>query len=283
MSDRDDQNGYYRGLIHLHSLYSHDGRDSLTHISSRLGAGGFDFCVLTDHFEDLNTETFETYLADIEAVNASHKTIIVAAVEAELDGFHVIFLPATSYDEILGVIERGTISNGHMLKILAHPSQHEVGEVVEFLRGQRLDGIELWNQLADGNYLPPAEFIRRLIAVAGRSIPAVFFGADLHNVEHRVNNLLLIPRHGELSAELVMLRFREREFVNYNRNAEQLLAGDCSPETIGAWLDEVAAAAGFKGKVRVTVRKQLRVLYHFLPRSAKVSINDFKNAVKSRL
>jgi hypothetical protein len=283
MRDRDDQDGYYRGLIHVHSLYSHDGRDSLTRISSRLGADGFDFCILTDHFEDLDPETFETYLSDVETVNASHKTIIVAAVEAELEGFHVIFLPATSYDEILGVVQRGATSNGGTLKILVHPSKHEVGDVVEFLRGQPLDGIELWNQRADGNYLPPAEFIRRLIAVAGRSIPAVFFGADLHDVEHRVSNVLLIPRRGELTPELVMRRLMEREFVNYNRNAEQFLAGDSSPETIGEWLDELAAAVGFKGKVRMTVRKHLRVLYHLLPRSAKVSINDFKNAVKSRL
>jgi hypothetical protein len=283
MRDRDDQDGYYQGLIHLHSLYSHDGRDSLTHISSRLAARGFDFCVLTDHFEDLDPQTFETYLADIKAVNASHKTIIVAAVEARLEGFDVILLPATSYDEILGLVQRGSISNGNILRILAHPSKYEVGEVVEFLRGRRLDGIELWNQLADGNYLPPSDFIRRLIAVAGPLIPAVFFGADLHNVEHRVSNVLLIPRHGELTPELVTRRLMEREFVNYNRNVEQLLPGGCSPETIGAWLDELAATAGFKGKVRVTVRKQLRVLYHFLPRSTKVSINDFKNAVKSRL
>src|SRR5206468_10203314 len=105
---------------------SHDGRDSLTHISSRLGAGGFDFCVLTDHFEDLDPETFETYLADIEAVNACHKTIIVGAVEAELDGFHVIFLPATSYDEIFEVVQRGTISYAVFCLKKKKPSKHDV-------------------------------------------------------------------------------------------------------------------------------------------------------------
>jgi hypothetical protein len=283
MKDGDDRSEYYRGLIHVHSAYSHDGRDSLAYLSSRLGADGFDFCVLTDHFEDLDAARFDTYLADVEAVNGSHNTIILAAVEAEVGEFHVIFLPATSYDEILQIVQRGTLSDANMLKLLVHPSKHGIGEVAEFLRGERLEGLELWNQRADGSYLPPAEFIRGLLAVTGTSIPAVFFGADLHNVEHRASNVMLIPRRAELTPELVVRTLTERDFVNYNRNAQRLLPASSSPETICAWLDDVAAAAGFKSKARWIARKQLRTLYHFLPRSAKVRINSLKNGVKSRL
>ena len=281
--NRLDRSSYYKGVIHFHSRYSHDGHDAPGDIAARLNAAGIDFCVLTDHFEDFDAQKFQRYLAELEAVNSLQQTVVVPAIEAEFRGFHVIFLPVVSYEEIRSIVEAGTLACGNMMKILAHPTKHPMRDVAEFLRTQRLDGIELWNQQADGNYLPPADFFRGLIGVVPADIPAVFFGTDLHNAGHRINNLLLIPRDGELTSGLVTRRLLGREFINYNRNVARYLAGASSTEAIIAWFDELADGNRVKAAMRHVLKKYLKSLYHLLPRTAKVSVNDFKNAVKNRL
>ena len=282
--DTVDLTRYHKGVIHLHSRYSHDGHDTLSAIASKLSANGIDFCIVTDHFEDFDAQTFENYLAEIDAMNRSHRLVIVSAVEADVDGFHVILVPVASYNEIARAVARSTLPNSDMLKILVHPTKRAIPEVIEFLRAKRLDGIEVWNQQADGNYLPPAAFIRSLFDQGPADIPAIFFGTDLHNVEHRVTNLLLIERQrNRLTSEFVIRKLRQREFMNYNRNLGGILPGDSNREAIRSWVDEMARAAPFNAIMRRSVRARLRALYRLLPRGAKRSLNDFKNAVKSRL
>ena len=215
-----------KGIIHVHSRYSHDGHDSVQEISSRLKEKGVDFCVITDHFEDFDEEKFGQYIADIEATNALRQTILVPAMEAEFCGFHVIFMPVPGYRELRGVIDAGTLSGTEVFKILAHPTKHAVSDAALFLGRHHVDGMEVWNQQADGNYLPPVQFLRRLLKAMPAAMPSVFFGTDIHNLMHRVNNLLLIPRDGELSPQLVMERLRQGDFICWNQNTPHLLRGN---------------------------------------------------------
>jgi len=42
------------GAFHFHSTYSHDGKNTLSEIASTLSEAGLSFCVMTEHFEDLD-------------------------------------------------------------------------------------------------------------------------------------------------------------------------------------------------------------------------------------
>ena len=91
-----DLGRYHVGVIHVHSRYSHDGRESVADIADGLRDRSIDFCVLTDHFEDFDPEAFRNYLREIETVNDGHSTLIVPAVEVNVDGFDLLVFPAKS-------------------------------------------------------------------------------------------------------------------------------------------------------------------------------------------
>lgn len=289
MTGRDttiDSGNFYTGVIHIHSGYSHDGHDTILEIAEGLRADRIEFCILTDHFEDFDGKKFQKYIAEIEGVNLFQQPVFVPGVEAELLGFHTIFLPVSrfSYDELRAIIDgRSASPDGCLLKFLAHPTKHPVSDVVALLHEQRFDGVEIWNQQADGNYFPPARFFLDLMNIPVTGSPSFFFGSDIHDIRNEINNLLLIPREGDLNPEMVITKLRQKEFLNYSRKLKRNLSGNCSPEQMGSWLNGVERQCHIKAEIMRVMRESLRFFYHLLPLSARGHVNDFKNAVKNRL
>ncbi len=279
-----DPANFFTGVVHIHTEVSHDGHGGLEEMSARLRADGIDFCVLTDHFEDLDADSFGEYLAEIRQVNLRRETVFVPGVEAEIKGFHVLLLPVASYDEVRDVVDQTDLAGrGPRLKILAHPAKHDLAAVTELLRENAFDGVEIWNQHSDGNYLPPLEFLDDLVEALPADMSCVVFGSDVHDIRHRISNLVLIPRGEELTPTLILDRLRQGRFLNFNRNTALSLPGDSRPAEIAAWLAEVRQRLGRKALLVGRVKKVLRFCYHLLPRSAQHRINDFKNAIKNRL
>jgi hypothetical protein len=283
LDSRFDPINYYTGVFHLHSGYSHDGHDTILEMSSRLKAEGIDFCVLTDHFEDFDEMKFQKYINELEAVNSLRQTVFVPAIEVEFDGFHIIMLPVSRYGEIRASVDRKDITFDHLIKILAHPTKYDMPDVVKLLKTNQLDGIEIWNQQADGNYAPSSRFFLDLLGVVSIENHVLIFGSDIHSMRHRINNLLLIPRSGDLTPDFVIYKLKQREFVNYNRNLGQSLPGYCSTDIITEWLRESESGLQPKALIIRHTKEFLRFFYHLLPRSVKCRINNFKNAVKNKL
>jgi len=280
--ERLDLRNYYTGVIHIHSEYSHDGHNKISDMSAALKADGVDFCVLTDHFEDFDDAKFRRYLTEIKEVNRLQQTVFVPAIEAEFLGFHVIFLPVSGYDQIRTIVDRRHLGDSPLIKILAHPSKHPLSDVLALLRDHKLNGVELWNQQADSSYLPPARCFQELIGALSGNIPSVIFGSDVHNLKHKIHNVILIDRKNSLTEESIVTHLREKTYTNYNRKIGRHLSGNSSRVSIGRWFDEIRGKAENKAFVMQGVKRLLRFFYHLLPRSTQHQINDFKNAVKSR-
>jgi len=51
------------GVVHVHSNYSHDGRDSLASLATFAAERGIGFIGLTDHAEDFSEARWREYVA----------------------------------------------------------------------------------------------------------------------------------------------------------------------------------------------------------------------------
>jgi hypothetical protein len=273
----------YRGVIHLHSAYSHDGRDSIPDLARTLSGNGFDFCILTDHFEDFDARAFDRYHAEIAAVNEDGDFVVVPAIEAEFENVHVIFVPVGSFAEIQGIVAARDLSGSEAVKLLVHPAKYDIETTITFLRDHEFDGVELWNQIADGKYSPPRDHLRALLSRIRPDLRGHFFGGDIHNCRHTVANYLTIPADGPLTTDHVIDALRRRRYVSHNRQTGLSVSAEQTAGELVAWLDAAARARSPRAALIAGIARVLKGIYHLLPRRVQKRVNSFKNSVKSRL
>lgn len=198
------------GVIHVHSDYSHDGRDSLERLRDFALERGIAFVGLTDHAEDLGSELFDEYLRHCRAVS-DPRVSIIPGLEYRFDGFpgmHLLALglrrwiaPRTPHDFLAEARDAATFT------IAAHP----------VLAGYRLsddvtmgiDAIEIWNASYNTRYLPDPRAIRLLRALR-RTRPEVVgtAGLDQHDCRNdRETRVLVDAADGDPLAALKAGRF----------------------------------------------------------------------------
>lgn len=174
------------GAIHVHSSYSHDGRDSVAAIRDFAVARGLAFVGLTDHAEDFDEPTFIRFQHECRAASTASLAII-AGLEfrfAGLKGLHLLALglerwitPETPAEFI--AMTRGTAA----VTVAAHPvlPRYSYPQVVL----DSIDAIEVWNAAYNTRYLPDPRAIRlfRRIRAYRNDIVAVV-GLDQHDARN---------------------------------------------------------------------------------------------------
>ena len=273
----------YTGVIHLHSAYSHDGRDSIPDLVRTLAGQGFDFCILTDHFEEFDARALDRYRAEIAAVNANGDFMVVPAIEVEFESVHVILVPVGSFAEIQGVVAARDLSRSEAVKLLAHPTKYDLETTVTLLRDHEFDGVELWNQMADGKYAPPRDHLRALLPRIRPDLRGHFFGGDIHDSRHAVANYLTIPADGPLTVDHVIEALRRRRYVSHSRLTGLAVSAEQPAGELVAWLETAARSRSLRATLMATLAHIFKGIYHLLPRRVQKRINSFKNSVKSRL
>ena len=278
-----DPHSVYTGVIHLHSVYSHDGRDPIPDLVRTLAGQGFDFCILTDHFEDFDARSLDRYRAEIAAVNADGDFMVVPAIEVEFESVHVILVPGGSFAEIQGVVAARDLSRSEAVKLLAHPTKYDLETTVALLRDHEFDGVELWNQMDDGKYAPPRDHLRSLLPRIRPDLRGHFFGGDIHDGRHAVTNYLTIPAAGPLTVDHVIDALRRRRYVSHNRLTGLTVSAEQPAGELVAWLETAARSRSLRATLMAGLARILKGIYHLLPRRVQKRINSFKNSVKSRL
>lgn len=201
------------GVIHMHSSYSHDGRDSLRQLRSWAIERGIGFVGMTDHAEDFDRAVFARFQGECASLS-DEQVRLLPGLEWRFTGFpglHLLGLglaqwvaPATP-GEFLAAM-RGNAS----LTIVAHPvlPRYQVpDEVLE-----EIDAIEVWNANYNTRYLPDPEAIR-LYHTARRRAPRLVAtaGLDQHDCRNdRDLRVVLEQVEGEPLAALRAGRFRNR-------------------------------------------------------------------------
>lgn len=149
------------GIIHLHSDYSHDGRDSLGSLRKHALDRGIGFMCMTDHAEDLNESLFQDYLTHCAAVSDGQVRVF-PGLEYRFDGYpglHLLALGLTRWinpDTPEAFLDQAAGAAG--FTIMAHPVYPGYRAPEPVL--DRIDAIEIWNASYNTRYLPDPKAMR---------------------------------------------------------------------------------------------------------------------------
>lgn len=166
------------GVIHLHSDYSHDGRDSLECLRDSALERGIGFMCLTDHAEDLDDNIFQEYVRHCHAVS-DDRVRLIPGLEFRFNGFPGLHLLALGLERWITPETPGAFldqaSEHARFTVMAHPVYPKYRAPEEVL--DRIDAIEVWNASYNTRYLPDPRAMRMvrrrhqsrpdLLAIAG--------------------------------------------------------------------------------------------------------------------
>jgi hypothetical protein len=219
------------GAVHVHSVYSRDGHDTLAHIGERAKAAGIRFMAMTDHAEDFDAARFAAYTAECHAVSDDTFTLIPGLEFrfARYRGLHLLACgldqwsqPATPEEFAADVAERARLT------ILAHPvlTAYRVPPVI----CECIDAVEVWNGAYNTRYLPDPRAMALLQTVRlGRPAVVGVVGLDQHDASNDRGTRVVLTDAGDLADPLVAIR--EGRFTN--RGATMAFAPDAELSPVG--------------------------------------------------
>ncbi|HET7585753.1 MAG TPA: PHP domain-containing protein [Gemmatimonadaceae bacterium] len=201
------------GVLHVHSNYSHDGRDTLEELRDAALRRGIQFVALTDHAEDLDASRFEEFRRECAALSGE-RVALIPGLEfrfAGYTGLHLLALglrqwiaPASPAAFIAGAREAAQFT------IVAHPVLAGYRIPPEVLDG--IDAIEVWNAAYNTRYLPDPRAVRILHALRERRPEVVgTVGLDQHDSRNdRETRVMVATDSADVLAELKAGRFTNR-------------------------------------------------------------------------
>ena len=199
------------GIVHVHSTYSHDGRDTLEELRAFARARGIGFIAMSDHAEDLTSTRFAEFVRHCSTVSDSDVAVI-PGLEYRfpgLPGLHLLafglqdwITPRTPEEFIAQATSRCGIT------VLAHPvlAGHQVPESV--LAG--IQAVEVWNAAYNTRYLPDPRSVEIVHRIRRRRPDVVAMaGLDQHDARNDRGLRVVLDRASEEPlAELRAGRFR---------------------------------------------------------------------------
>ena len=199
-----------KGAIHIHSLYSYDGKKNMEEIKNIYKNKGYNFIILTEHAEKLEDDKFKLFISECKSLSEDN-FVIISGLEFRCgNGLEILGL---NIFKKLDVLEQNKliklIREMGGLAILAHPHKYNFNLDRTILK--KLNGVEIWNYLYDGKYAPRISSIDLLKSL--RKINKNIFayaGVDFHNVVHTT----------ELIHYVIVNKMNSKEIINSLRLGE---------------------------------------------------------------
>ena len=182
------------GVVHVHSNYSHDGRDSLASLATFAADRGLGFIGLTDHAEDFSETRWRAYVAECTAASTDAVRLI-PGLEFRFAGFrglHLLAFGLTRWIEPTTPDEFITLATpASRFTAVAHPilAGYDIPATVR----AGIDAVEVWNATYNTRYLPdPKSF--RLVHEMQRARPSIvcFAGLDQHDASNDRQTRVLV-------------------------------------------------------------------------------------------
>ena len=183
------------GAIHMHSDFSHDGKDSLETLRTTCVERGISFVGMTDHAEDLDAKVFDTYRCRCSELSGAG-FMLIPGLEYRFEGFkglHLLAFGLREWIEPRTPAEFFEQARGRSrMTMLAHPvlARYQIPDVVL----ENVDAIEVWNGNYNTRYLPDPKSIR-LVQELKRRRPEVVatVGLDQHDSRNDRELRVVLP------------------------------------------------------------------------------------------
>jgi hypothetical protein len=201
----------FKGAIHLHTTFSHDGVLTLPELASFLRGKGYDFLAITEHSQDMTGDKLA--LLERQSAELSGDTfLIIPGIEFNCTGtIHILGLGVTQLcasDDPSQVIDH--VHACHGLAVLAHPSNKDYPIDVAWVK--KLDGCEIWNN-RHGKWLPQMHAVRKFGELS-RCAPGLkaFAGLDLHGPKG-YSHVAMVVRANSMTRDAVFEALRAGEYT----------------------------------------------------------------------
>jgi len=205
------------GALHVHSAYSHDGKDALARIHDVACAAGLRFVAISDHAEDFDAARYREMRAECEAWSDA-RCRLIPGLEFRFAGFRGLHLLALGLSRWIEpstpeAFIAETASGAAALTVLAHPvlPRYRVPEIV----ADRIDAVEVWNGVYNTRYLPDPRAMALVQSMrAVRPGVVAVTGQDQHDAAND-RELRVSVAETEMAAPLAAIR--AGHFRNHGR------------------------------------------------------------------
>lgn len=176
----------FRGLIHIHTTYSHDGTLPLADIVILVKNRRYDFILLSEHAEDFDDEKMQSFVAECTKVT-NENFLVIPGLEFKInDEIHILGIGIQNYiherdPEIL--IRK--IHENHGLAILAHTADYH--KSIPYAQLKDVDFVEIWSPRYEEVLSPSIKSIKILHEF--RKMKKTYIasgGIDLHTLRDLV-------------------------------------------------------------------------------------------------
>lgn len=201
----------FKGIIHVHSNYSHDGRHSLQEIALFAKKRGYSFVCMSEHSDTLNDGRMSEYVQECRRVSTA-RCMIIPGIEFSCDNkLHIVGIGIDRYTGKTDpavvaafIRERGGVA------IVAHPVRYNYDIPLRLI--PVIDGIEVWSASYDGRFVPNHRslLLYKQLKTLNTGLSA-FAGQDLHGLyQHFL--LEISVRTEEVSREAVTYCLKHQNF-----------------------------------------------------------------------
>lgn len=233
-----------RVVLHVHSTISYDGELSVAEIAALMRSHGVSVCCLAEHSRGLTAEKAARLAAECRA-HSNSELLLVPGIEYDVQpNNHLLGYGCTAVldtDDPQKVADAIRRAGG--LAVLAHPGPGDLTDNPQLAAA--VDGVEVWNTMHDGAYLPNPEVLAQFQIVRRREPGKLaLHGNDFH-FRGNFHNAGLDLEWGdeELTWPAVVARLRAGRYRMSNRLIHIPAAGVNRPKQLliaalklGQWL-----------------------------------------------
>ena len=206
-------NKTFRGIVHIHSSYSHDGENDLDELVSILGRQQLNFALLTEHVEDLSAVDFEHYVERCQSLSTDDLLLVPGleyTFEDESKRIEILVFGREAYINAVDIDQIWSHKKKHdLLAILPHP--RKLGKTVKIIE-PFYDLIEVWNLRFDGGYFLPRDNWELFEELRRKKEIYAVGGVDYHNLSDRIDLVVVLKELEDLDSTPLLQTLKEGRF-----------------------------------------------------------------------
>lgn len=205
-----------KGIVHVHSTFSYDGRYSIAEIATFARRQGFAFVGMTEHSDTLDHGQVKRFRDECEEASTADCLIIPGIEFTCVGNLHLIGLGIQRFHSSKDpIVISQFIRQEQGVAIIAHPKRYDYKISEKLLAA--VNGIEIWNAGYDGRFVPNDRSITLLKHARERQEMLLAFGGqDLHTFPYNQIQVSLRLRCERLLPSLLLDGIRDGNFTISN-------------------------------------------------------------------
>ncbi len=210
-----------RGITHVHSRYSFDGKLELSHLHDLLSERGYDFALMSEHIEELTADSMARFVAECATLSAKG-CVLVPGIE--MDALHILIYgiraAPLAWNSVTDLAEQ-FVRQGALI-VVSHPVKLH-GALPASVETWA-EGVEIWNTRYDGRTGPRLknlQLFHERHRLNPRTVP--IGGVDLHSASD-LSDVYLEVSAAEASRDALIDAVRGGNFKVMNGGREVKLS-----------------------------------------------------------